>query len=55
MSSKKQVCCLCGAELEGEGNNPYPLAKKGRCCDKCNWDVVMARLKACTNNNEEAR
>ena len=45
-------CCLCGNEIEkqytpegvlywDQGNNAEPL-KKGRCCDKCNFEKVVA-------------
>lgn len=41
------TCCLCGCELEGYGNNPYPVSKEGRCCDVCNDIVVIpARIGA---------
>lgn len=38
-------CVLCGCELEGYGNNPYPLATEGRCCDSCDMQVVAARMR----------
>ena len=47
---KRKLCCFCKKELEkkyhnGElywdsGNNAEPL-KKGRCCDKCNMEIVL--------------
>lgn len=37
-------CDLCGEQYVGYGNNAQPLSD-GRCCDKCNNDVIMARLK----------
>lgn len=40
------VCCFCGEEIEGFGNNPQPLKNGGRCCDKCNAELVIPeRLK----------
>lgn len=42
---KKNICCICGKEYEGYGNNPSPLKESGRCCDKCNRLVVLERLK----------
>jgi len=36
-------CVLCGKNYSGFGNNAMPLAA-GRCCDKCNILVIMARL-----------
>lgn len=55
MKEKKNLtCCLCGNEIThpdygvGEylGNNPWPLAngKNDRCCDKCNDNVILARI-----------
>ena len=38
-------CVICGAPIEGYGNNAEPV-KKGKCCDKCNQEIVIpARLK----------
>mgnify|MGYP003645807038 CR=1 FL=1 len=37
-------CCLCEEEFHGFGNNAQPL-KDGVCCDSCNTEVIMARLK----------
>lgn len=44
-------CCICkeeiGVEANGwdRGNNALPV-KDGRCCNECNWSVVIfARLK----------
>ena len=31
-----QVCPICGKTFIGYGNNPYPAAKDGLCCDDCN-------------------
>jgi len=40
-----ELCCLCGRAFVGWGNNPYPCAEKGDCCNDCNRDkVVPARL-----------
>lgn len=45
IKDKTFKCCLCGKECTGYGNNPEPLAKEGRCCDKCNsTKVIPARL-----------
>lgn len=42
-----EKCCICKKELKtNEGNNPDPIKKKGKCCNKCNWEIVIpARLK----------
>ena len=39
-------CVLCGEKSNEYGNNPYPLAEEGECCDACNIDVIMARIEA---------
>ena len=49
MSEKLELneCCLCGSTIGGMGygNNPFPMAEKGRCCDDCNLTkVIPARL-----------
>ena len=39
------VCCICGEEVEGYGNNPSPVKEDGKCCDACNKKfVIPARL-----------
>ena len=39
------VCPICGKTFIGYGNNPYPVAKDGRCCDECNiTSVIPMRL-----------
>lgn len=48
-ANDKHVCCICGKEFEGWGNNPYPVVKEedARCCDDCNaMYVIPARLEA---------
>lgn len=45
---EKKVCCICGREFEGFGNNAQPL-KNGTCCDACNVRVVMMRIKLLSN------
>ena len=41
-------CCVCGKEINGYGNNPFPLCAMNdsisRCCDDCNTSVVKARI-----------
>ena len=42
---EKKVCCICGKEFTGWGNNPWPIKQSGECCDECNTDkVVHARI-----------
>jgi hypothetical protein len=39
------ICCICGEESEGYGNNPDPVRSSGECCDACNRKfVIPARL-----------
>lgn len=38
----EHYCSICGKELEGYGNNAYPV-NHGRCCDNCNTLVVVPR------------
>ncbi len=52
---KKKTCVICGKKFEGWGNNPYPLAKEGLCCDECNFKVVQARLKLYTQNERTSK
>lgn len=42
---KKYVCCICGKEHEGYGNNPEPVKsfESGRCCDQCNQEKVIPK------------
>lgn len=44
------ICCICGKEYNGYGNNPYPVgwdiySEDDRCCDECNRKyVIPARI-----------
>jgi len=33
-------CSICGKEIKGRGNSPYPIPG-GKCCDECNYRVVV--------------
>ena len=46
-----QVCHICGKTFIGYGNNPYPVAKDGLCCDDCNEVVVCMRLWLDSNHD----
>jgi hypothetical protein len=47
-------CCICGNEIQpqrhpdtgqivwDQGHNAEPVVENGRCCDECNWTVVIA-------------
>ena len=53
---KKKICCICGKEFEGYGNNPYPLKNEGECCDKCNTNfVIPARLAKLVEARHESK
>ena len=45
---EKHICCICGKEFIGWGNNPYPITDEEDevCCDECNYsEVLPARLE----------
>lgn len=45
-----KTCCICGNPLGQYGNNPWPLADEGECCDTCNFTkVVPARIGGINN------
>lgn len=53
---KKKICCICGKEFEGYGNNPYPLKNEGECCDECNTNfVIPARLAKLAEARHESK
>jgi len=37
------TCCICHEPIEGHGNNPAPVveAEGDRCCDRCNFRIVL--------------
>ena len=37
---EKKICCICGEEYTGYGNNAEPY-KEGYCCDECNKKFVI--------------
>ena len=44
--TKKKICCICGKEFDGYGNNPWPYETKTDyelCCDECNYKVVIPK------------
>lgn len=41
MKERKFKCVICKRLSDGFGNNPMPVAFHGRCCDKCNRNVVL--------------
>ena len=42
---KVKVCSVCYKVYEGFGNNASPI-NIGRCCDKCNKLVIVARINS---------
>lgn len=49
-----EKCVLCGKDLENEyGNNPWPLAEEGVCCDECNDLVTATRMSRITGDDPE--
>jgi hypothetical protein len=45
MDKENQItCCICGNTIDGYGHNSEPV-NNGRCCDKCNVEVVIPRRK----------
>ena len=56
-------CCFCNNEIPEFpkgwklGNNAEPVVKDGRCCDDCNWKIVvptrMAQMGMITDVKEK--
>jgi len=45
MESTIKKCVICDNKFTGWGHNPDPISKKGRCCDSCNYLVIVKRIK----------
>jgi len=46
-------CNICKENYIGYGNNAQPVSD-GRCCDKCNFSIVIpARLKSILEQKEK--
>ena len=43
-NEQKNRCCICGTLIYGYGHNAEPV-DHGRCCDRCNLEVVIPRRK----------
>ena len=54
MSDKNElsVCCICGMDFIGYGNNAEPV-KKGYCCNYCNYMEVIPRRLALLGKHEK--
>ena len=53
-------CCICGKEVRGYGNNPYPLCSiedhESVCCTECdNKYVIRSRILAMKLSNREIK
>ena len=46
-------CCICKKRFNGYGNNPWPLKERGKCCNSCNEDVILARLALMIRSKED--
>lgn len=48
----EDYCVICNEEILDEwGHNPAPVKEKGRCCDTCNFTVVIPeRIKLSIDN-----
>jgi hypothetical protein len=42
--TKHFICVLCHQLKEGYGNNALPV-REGLCCDSCNEEVIMERIR----------
>ena len=41
MEYKIERCCICGKKIQGVGNDPYPVREEVRCCQYCNYTLVL--------------
>ena len=52
-NEEQHICCICGEEFTGYGNNPEPVKHEGVACDSCNIKfIIPARLEQ-LNKKEE--
>lgn len=45
---KSQICSICRLRYTGLGNNAWPVNAR-RCCDNCNWMIVIPARIAMTH------
>lgn len=50
MKTKRQECSICGKKYDGHGNNAESV-NSGRCCDRCNYKVIVTRLEAMSKDS----
>jgi DNA-directed RNA polymerase subunit RPC12/RpoP len=41
MEISNHKCVFCSKKFTGYGNRPWPVKKKGFCCDECNFNLVL--------------
>jgi len=41
---KAYICIICHKLNQGYGNNALPV-REGLCCDSCNEEVIMERIR----------
>lgn len=46
---ESKICCVCGKEFTGYGNNAQPIVD-GICCDECNNLVILRRMELALSN-----
>lgn len=55
LEDREYDCVLCGKHFTGWGNDPWPVAEDGRCCDKCNMEKVLpARINLMKSHKNES-
>lgn len=48
-----EFCCFCGRELNRMISNDARPVKDAKCCDYCNFTIVVPeRIKQCTGGEE---
>ena len=41
----KLICVICNQKIDDKyGHNPKPVNGTGRCCTKCNFEIVIPRM-----------
>lgn len=51
---RQERCCICGGELRKNGND-HPVVTFGRCCDACNYCVVLPKRIELTKQNNNGQ
>jgi hypothetical protein len=49
----ENVCAICSGPYKGLGNNAEPI-ESGRCCDKCNSSVIIARMMSLASSSSQS-